>query len=54
MDGTGVGLSLAREIAQAHHGKLELAVTQDDLNRFEISLPLSRRVPGQDQELPRT
>lgn len=41
VDGLGLGLSLAREIAQAHRGRLDLVDSPDDLNRFVLRLPLS-------------
>jgi signal transduction histidine kinase len=39
--GVGLGLSLAREIARAHHGDLVLQSTHDDLISFILSLPLA-------------
>ncbi|MCE5228057.1 HAMP domain-containing protein [bacterium] len=41
VDGLGLGLSLAREIVEAHHGRLELADGGDDMNRFVMRLPLN-------------
>ena len=40
-DGLGLGLSLAREIVQAHHGTMRLVEEGEAINRFEIELPLS-------------
>lgn len=42
VDGLGLGLSLAREIIHAHQGRLELTASEDGINRFEITLPVSR------------
>ena len=39
IDGLGLGLSLAREIVQAHHGKLELVNGVVEMNCFKITLP---------------
>lgn len=41
VDGLGLGLSLARDIVQAHHGKLELGEAGDGINRFVMTLPLA-------------
>ncbi len=38
--GTGLGLSLAREIARAHGGELTLESSGDEFTRFELHLPL--------------
>ena len=40
VDGTGLGLSLAREIVQAHDGQLELISGVEDQIIFEVVLPL--------------
>ena len=37
--GTGLGLSLAREIVRAHRGVLHLEAAADNLNAFSLSLP---------------
>lgn len=39
--GTGIGLALARSLAQLHKGSLCLKETNNDLNTFVISLPLT-------------
>ncbi len=39
--GSGLGLSLAREIAHAHHGQLRLDPAVDDLVSFTMTLPCS-------------
>jgi signal transduction histidine kinase len=38
--GTGIGLALARSLAQLHKGNLYLKETNNGLNTFVISLPL--------------
>lgn len=38
--GTGIGLSLARSLAELHNGKLELKHTSNDTNTFLLSLPI--------------
>ena len=39
VEGTGLGLSLAREIIRAHGGDLSLEASDEDLTRFAIKLP---------------
>lgn len=39
VDGVGLGLSLAREIARAHGGELALVSSRNDLTTFMLSLP---------------
>ena len=39
--GTGLGLSLSREIARAHKGDLRLESSQGNLNTFVLSIPCS-------------
>ena len=39
VDGAGLGLSLAREIARAHRGDLFLDTTGDSLTSFVLVLP---------------
>jgi two-component system, OmpR family, heavy metal sensor histidine kinase CusS len=42
VDGVGLGLSLAREIARAHRGTLVLKESQPGRTCFTLSLPASR------------
>ncbi|QRR04137.1 response regulator [Dyadobacter sandarakinus] len=39
-EGTGIGLPLARSLAELHKGKLELKRQEKDLNTFLLSLPI--------------
>lgn len=41
VEGTGLGLSLAREIARAHGGELALGASDDGLTTFVLRLPIS-------------
>ncbi len=43
IDGTGLGLSLAREIVFAHGGDLELVTSGDDWTEFELWIPAATR-----------
>lgn len=47
--GTGIGLSLARALAQLHSGTLELVQTESDHNTFVLKLPVRKAV---NSELP--
>jgi signal transduction histidine kinase len=38
--GSGLGLSLCREIATAHGGRIELARSEADLTEFAVTLPV--------------
>ena len=44
-DGMGLGLSLAREIALAHGGRLTLERSDPAVTEFRLTLPTSRRAP---------
>lgn len=46
VDGTGLGLSLSREIARAHHGELVLEDTLDGTTAFTITLPETQSTSG--------
>lgn len=46
--GTGLGLSLSREIARAHGGELELADASPDLTTFVLTLPLPGTEPSKN------
>lgn len=39
VDGSGLGLSIAQSIAQAHYGSLVMCITEDKLTRLQLSLP---------------
>ncbi len=43
-EGSGLGLSLAREIARAHGGELDLEASLKNMNVFRLRLPLSSKV----------
>jgi len=40
IEGSGLGLSLAREIARAHNGELVLECSEGNITRFTLNLPL--------------
>lgn len=46
VEGTGLGLSLSREIARAHHGDLTLDSTPSDQTVFTLTLPLEVKPRG--------
>jgi two-component system, OmpR family, heavy metal sensor histidine kinase CusS len=46
VEGIGLGLSLAREIARAHHGELVLARSADGVTEFVLTLPLAPASPS--------
>lgn len=46
VEGTGLGLSLSREIARAHHGDLTLDSTPFDQTAFTLTLPLEVKQRG--------
>lgn len=45
IDGTGLGLSLAREIARAHGGELALERSDEHLTTFILTLPVETSLP---------
>ena len=52
--GTGIGLALARSLAELHNGRLYLANTRDTLNIFKLELPLhpETQEPVKTKKLP--
>ena len=41
--GTGIGLSLARSLAELHHGSLELVFDETNLITFQLTLPVHQK-----------
>lgn len=39
-EGTGLGLCIARDLVELHHGKIQVTSRPGDLTRFEVILPL--------------
>jgi signal transduction histidine kinase len=52
--GAGLGLAIARQIARAHGGDIELADTPDQGATFRVTLPLATRAPLPSNGLPRS
>jgi signal transduction histidine kinase len=46
--GTGLGLSLARNFVELHHGKIEVASKQNEGSTFTITLPTTLPLPAPD------
>ena len=40
--GSGLGLALARSLAQLHNGSLRLGASDDDMNVFILTLPFKQ------------
>ncbi len=45
-DGAGLGLSVAREIIEEHHGKIKLCSTEGVGTRVFVTLPQAVRAQG--------
>ena len=43
IEGTGLGLSLAREIARAHGGDLRLESSENGITHFTLMLPFAEK-----------
>jgi len=52
VDGVGLGLSLAREIARVHGGDLVLVDSKDDQTTFRLTLPVAPLTPPADAASP--
>jgi len=48
--GTGIGLSLARSLAELHNGRLYLKDSRDGLNTFVLELPLKPETHGKQKK----
>jgi signal transduction histidine kinase len=42
--GTGIGLSLARSLTELHKGRLELKDSENNLNIFQLTLPVRQEI----------
>jgi len=51
--GTGIGLSLARSLAELLHGELNLEEPIDNMNRFVLVIPLQQKITD-NKNLPAT
>ena len=45
--GTGLGLTISREIVRSHHGEIRVASQRGQETRFTVSLPLARALAAQ-------
>ena len=50
--GSGLGLSLARELARSHSGDIALVSSREGWNEFELSLPLRTAAPEAQPAVP--
>jgi two-component system, sensor histidine kinase ChiS len=48
MEGTGIGLALAREMVELHHGKISVISSEGEGTVFIVTLPLGETGPGND------
>ena len=44
LSGTGIGLPLSRSLAELHKGSLDLIATENEMNVFELTLPVHQQI----------
>lgn len=48
-NGTGIGLSLTKDLVMLHHGKIEVSSTAEQGNTFSITVPVDREAFAEDE-----
>lgn len=48
-NGTGIGLSLTKDLVMLHHGKIEVSSTAEQGNTFSITVPVDKEAFAEDE-----